>query len=288
MKDYFGFAGKTVVVTGASSGMGEAAAKMLIDLGSEVHATGNRKKITYDPAKEYYADFSEKSALDHLISQLPDKIDALFVCQGMSQGVNSDLTVQKVNFLSDKYLVEQLAPRIVENGSITIISSAGGFGWEQNYALCKEVIDCATYEDTLNWYETHKEAYSDGKAYTFSKQCLNTYVKYRVYNPLFIDRKIRINAICPGNTLTGLTDDFNRSASPTGNAEDGKRRIEKIFLDRWNGRWADATEMGYPMVVIGSQICSYMSGQVIFLDYGISSTWQIDGMTAALNKSRQV
>lgn len=32
MKDYFGFQGKNVVVTGASSGMGEVAAKMLVDL----------------------------------------------------------------------------------------------------------------------------------------------------------------------------------------------------------------------------------------------------------------
>jgi len=48
MNDYFGFQGKTVVVTGASSGMGEAAAKMLVDLGAEVDAcgSGERSRIT--------------------------------------------------------------------------------------------------------------------------------------------------------------------------------------------------------------------------------------------------
>lgn len=284
MKDYFGFAGKTAVVTGASSGMGEAAAKMLIDLGAEVHAcgSGKRKKISYGPAKEYYRDLSEQATLDQLIAELPEKIDALFLCQGISQGVNPDLLVQKVNFLSDKYLVEALAPRIPDNGSITIISSAGGFGWEQNFALCKQVIDCKTYEETIAWYEAHPEVYSNGRAYTFAKQCLNAYVKYRVYDPLFVGKKIRINAICPGNTKTGLTDDFNRSTSPTGDPVDGQKRIEKIFLERWNGRWASPEEMGWPMVALGSQLCSYVSGQVIYIDYGITSSWLTDGLAAQI------
>ena len=38
MKDYFGYNGKTVVVTGAASGMGKAAAEMLVDLGAKVYA----------------------------------------------------------------------------------------------------------------------------------------------------------------------------------------------------------------------------------------------------------
>ena len=142
MKDYFGFQGKNVVVTGASSGMGEVAAKMLVDLGAEVHAcgSGNRSRITYGPAKEYYYDLSEKAALDALITALPEKIDALFVCQGISQGVNPDLKVMKVNFLSVKYLVEALAPRIADNGSVSIISSSGGFGWEQTFLAVQSIF----------------------------------------------------------------------------------------------------------------------------------------------------
>ena len=38
MKDFFGYEGKTCVVTGASSGMGKATVEMLVDLGAKVYA----------------------------------------------------------------------------------------------------------------------------------------------------------------------------------------------------------------------------------------------------------
>jgi len=38
MQDVLGYAGTRVVVTGAASGMGEAAARLLVELGAEVHA----------------------------------------------------------------------------------------------------------------------------------------------------------------------------------------------------------------------------------------------------------
>jgi NAD(P)-dependent dehydrogenase (short-subunit alcohol dehydrogenase family) len=194
----------------------------------------------------------------------------------MASRPGNETLVQKVNFLSQRFLTEALLPRITDNGSVTLISSSGGYGWEANYDLVGQVLRCETYEDCVAFYEAHPEAIV--RAYPFSKQCLNAYVQYMAFDPTVIDRKIRINAICPGNTLTGLTDEFNRSASPTGDAEEGKAIIESIYLKRWNGRWATSEEMGYPLVAIGSRLFSYMSGQVIYFDYGLASTWTIDAL----------
>ena len=102
----------------------------------------------------------------------------------------------------------------------------------------------------------------------------------------FIDRKIRINAINPGDTTTGLTDDFNKSTSPTGDAEEGAKMIENIFLKSWNGYAAEPKDMGYPMVVVGSDICSYMSGQLIYIDYGLTSNWT--SMALLQNNSKSI
>ena len=41
-------------------------------------------------------------------------------------------------------------------------------------------------------------------------------------------------------------------------AKEGEEMISNIFLKSWNGYPAEPKDMGYPMVVIGSDICSYM------------------------------
>ncbi len=184
--------------------------------------------------------------------------------------------MQRVNFLGHKYLLENIPTKIADCGSVNIIGSTGGFDWQSNVRSCLEVVKAGTYEAAIEWYEAHPDEISSG--YVFSKQCLCTYVKANVHAPMFIDRKIRLNMINPGNTLTGLTDDFNRGTSPTGNAEEGKSVIESLFLESWNGYWASPEDMGYPLVAIGSSLFSYMSGQIIYLDYGVSSVWEFDSL----------
>ena len=109
----------------------------------------------------------------------------------------------------------------------------------------------------------------DIQVYVFAKQCQHVYVMDMCQNEAFISRKIRINAIAPGMTKTGLTDDFN--ASICGDAEKGQAILEKLFLAPWNGRWASAEEMGYPMAAVSSHLFSYMSGQILYIDYSCVS-----------------
>jgi NAD(P)-dependent dehydrogenase (short-subunit alcohol dehydrogenase family) len=98
-RDYFGFEGRTVVVTGAASGMGEAATRMLVDLDADVHAVGRNKPIKTPGAKAYYADLGAKDEIDSLLPKLPERIDATFICQGMAQTKDNHVQVQRVNFL---------------------------------------------------------------------------------------------------------------------------------------------------------------------------------------------
>ena len=269
IKDLFGFKSKNVVITGAGSGMGYAAAKLLTELGANVYATVRRKPLDFSVKKEIKVDLSSPSEIDALAEQLPAEIEALFVCHAIADvpGNENALEVNITNFLSFQYLTEKLLPKINDNGSVTFISSAGGRSWKESIPECQEVIACKSWNEAVTWYQTHPDLTIGG--YVFSKKCQHVYVMSKVHSPEFINRKIRLNALAPGNTLTGLTDDFNRSID--GNAENGKAIIENIFLSSWNGRWATPEEMGYPLVVIGSRICSYMSGQIIYFDYGMSS-----------------
>ncbi len=282
LKKLFGYEGKTVVITGSASGMSKSATELLIELGAKVYAI-DINPIELPVEKAYQADLSDKEAIDKVISDLPAKIDALFLCHGIAQFPGKELLVQKVNFYSQKYMTEKLLDRISEHGSVTFISSVGGFGWQQVYNKAIELINIPTWEEAMKWYEENPELTNN--AYVFSKQCLESYVTYKCMSKEFIDKRIRLNAINPGDTTTGLTPDFNKSTSPTGNPEEGEAIISNIFLKSWNGYPAEPKEMGYPMVVVGSDICSYMSGQLIYIDFGLTSTWTSGALLQAQEKT---
>lgn len=273
IKDLFGLKGKNVVITGSGSGMGYAATRLLGELGANVYATVRRKPLDFPVKKEIPSDLGSKEGVDAVIAQLPEQIDALFVCHGISNtpGKTNALQVQLTNFYSFKYLTEQLLPRIKDNGSVSFISSDGGKAWRESIPECLEIIGTDSWEQAVRWYEAHPDCTGDG--YVFAKKCQNVYVMSKCHAPEFIQRKIRINAIAPGMTKTGLTDDFNKSV--TGDPVQGQAILEKSSLDFWNGRWASPEEMGYPLVAIGSQIFSYMSGQIIYIDYGTTSLWEM-------------
>lgn len=282
LKTLFGYEGKKVVITGAASGMSKAAAKLLIDLGAEVYAI-DINPIDLPVVEKYQADLSKKEEIDRVIDNLPEKIDALFLCHGIAFFPGLELQVQKVNFYSQKYMTEQLLPRMNENGTVNYISSVGGFGWQQVYDKAVELINIATWEEAMIWYDNHPELIKS--AYVFAKQCLESYVTYKCMSPEFIDKRIRLNAINPGDTTTGLTADFNKSTSPTGDIKEGEEMISNIFLKSWNGYAATPEQMGYPLVLIGSDIFSYMSGQLIYIDMGLTSTWTSGALLTANSKT---
>lgn len=70
MKNLFGYEGKKVVVTGAFSGMGYAAAKLLCELGAEVYAVcrrnGRHSEMELPIKKTLYADFGIKEDIEVL------------------------------------------------------------------------------------------------------------------------------------------------------------------------------------------------------------------------------
>lgn len=282
IEELLGYQGKTVVITGAASGMAKSATELLLSLGAKVYAVDRNE--TDLPVFEFIsADLSQKATIDKVVAKLPEKIDALFMCHGVGIGKGKEKFIQMVNFVGQRYMVEELLPRITDGGSVTFISSTGGYGWEQNMQHVGEVLACPTFEATEKWVDEHVDLFTDGQTpdpYQFSKQCVTAYVKLKTRAPEFIDRKIRINAIGPSFTSTALIKEFNLAASSDGTEAGGAQVLHDLYLKSWNGRPGLPEEMGYPLVFIGSDLFSYLSGQVLYIDFGLTGELDYQAATA--------
>jgi NAD(P)-dependent dehydrogenase (short-subunit alcohol dehydrogenase family) len=111
VKDYFGYKGKRVVITGAASGMAQAAAKILVDLGAEVYAL-DVKEVTVTVKKYIKTNLMHKDEIDAAVKQIPDNIYALFNCAGTTAPPFSNVEVTTVNFVGHRHLTERLLPKM--------------------------------------------------------------------------------------------------------------------------------------------------------------------------------
>src|SRR5690606_13189284 len=70
MKDVLGYAGKQVVITGCATGMGAAAAELLVGLGAEVHAL-DIGEVAVGAKQVVKTDMKSKASIDAAIAKLP-------------------------------------------------------------------------------------------------------------------------------------------------------------------------------------------------------------------------
>lgn len=285
LKQLFGYEGKNVVITGAASGMAKAATKFLLDLGANVYAL-DLNEVTLPVKQSFKVNMENKDEVDHVLAQLPKKIDAVFICHAIAGWPDKAVQVATIDFVSQRYLAEKILPQIPENGSVTFIASDGGYGWQKEWAKISQLLQTSSWDEAVDWLKQNEEYVEKQQSYAFSKKALVGYVKASVWEPKYIDKKIRINSISPGDTKTGLSDDFanaaEQGAAKAGIKINGTQEIEKYTLSGWNGRVARPEEMAYPLVFLGSNLASYISGQDLNISYGKDAAFDI----RALNKEK--
>ena len=98
MNDALGYAGKNVVVTGSASGMGQAAAKILLDLGAK-ETVLDIKTISLPVNRAIEVDLRDPTAIDAAAASIDGPIDALLSCAGLPGPPDSQLDTMLVNFV---------------------------------------------------------------------------------------------------------------------------------------------------------------------------------------------
>lgn len=261
MKDYFGYQNKNVVVTGASSGMGKATAEMLVDLGAKVYAL-DWNECDVKGIKQYvHVDLSKKESIDQAMKALPSHIDSYFGIAGVSGMKNDFMTTVSIDFIANKYICEEyLIHAMSENGTIAFMTSTGGNGWEkeENKKYYIDAILASGWNATVDAIMKTGFQYLPGTlGYPYSKLAMNYYTAY--LQKSFASKKIRVNAVLPGSTDTGMKSEFIEMA----HGEEGL-----LSHCGYANRLAYSKEMAGPIVFLNSEMATYASGVLMEVDYG--------------------
>lgn len=109
MDDVLGYSGRRCIVTGAASGPGEAVARILVDLGAEVHTVDVAKPDITGIASFSATDLRDPDAIARTVASIGAVVNNLFNCA--EQGIE---------------VAERVIPNMIEGAVITSLADADG------------------------------------------------------------------------------------------------------------------------------------------------------------------
>ena len=242
----FSLHGKTILVTGASSGIGQETAIACSKMGARVIVTARnpeRLKETFDQLDvqtdghmQLFADLTSQEDVEQLIASLP-ALDGAVLCAGNSTTLPLQFGSREkfdemfdVNFFAPVELLRLMyKKKVLQKGaSVVMIASIGG---------------------------THSFMPGNG-VYGASKAALNSVMKYAARE--YSSRKIRVNSICPGMVDTPLI--HRGTITEEQLAEDAK----KYPL----GRYGCPEDIANGAIYLLSDASSWLTGHDLVIDGG--------------------
>ena len=243
----FTIEGKTIFVTGASSGIGKAIAIECSKMGAKVIITGRNAErlnntfmlLEGEGHQLIIADLLIDNAIDNLIEEIPN-LNGIVHCAGFTkpvpfQFVNQlDLNeIMKVNFFSPTLITQHLlkSKKISKGASIVFISSISG-------VLC---------------------SYIAGSMYSASKGAINGLVKNLAIE--FGIKNIRVNSVCPGMINTDILS----------SGEVSKEQLEEDIKKYPLKRYGEPEEVAHAVIYLLSGASSWVTGTNIIIDGGYTA-----------------
>lgn len=255
-------AGKRAIVTGAGSGIGRASALLFAREGAKLIAVDRVEDAVDETAaliraeggtvSSVAADVSDETAVqgfvEHCLSEFGG-LDVVYANAGISGGLvpMQEQTVAywqevlAINLIGPFLAIKAASPHMIRQGSGSIICTASVAGLRAN---------------------------AGGLPYSASKAGVISLVQ-TVANELS-GTGVRINAICPGLIETGMTKPIFDGARARG-TEDKIGQLNPLR------RYGNPVEIAQAALFLASDDASYVNGQAIPVDGGLSSTHPFAG-----------
>ncbi|QNE31139.1 glucose 1-dehydrogenase [Sphingomonas sp. NBWT7] len=254
------FEGKSIIVTGAGSGIGRAAATLFAAEGGQVivadkkgaDATAEAIRASGGAAHAIEMDAGSEEDVVRTVAAACEKfggLDVMFANAGISGGManifDTDAAliteVLRVNVIGPFLAIKHAAPRIAERAA----RNAGGGA----------IILTASVAGIRSG--AGSPAYSASKAGVINLA--------QVSAQQLSGSNVRVNAICPGLTETGMTKSVFDYARDAGKMD----RVGRLNPLR---RGAQPEELARVALFLASDEASYVNGQAIAVDGGLSSS----------------
>lgn len=258
--------GKVAIITGAGSGIGRAAAQLFaaegakLVLGDKSEAVHDTARTIGDAAVALQVDAGVEADVERLVATAREHhggLDIAFANAGVSGGMAGVFElapedwaeILRVNLIGPALMVKHAGQAMIEQGrggAIVLTASVAGI-----------------------------RSGAGGPAYSASKAGVINLAMVSAQQ--LSDTGIRVNAICPGLTETGMT-------KPTFDYARDKGVMEKVGRLNPLRRAAQPEELAQVALFLASDQASYVNGQAIAVDGGLSSshpvTRQLTGKTA--------
>ncbi|HSI51568.1 MAG TPA: coniferyl-alcohol dehydrogenase [Ideonella sp.] len=252
------FQGKTIVITGASSGIGAETARFLRLKGARVIGMDrNEPALTLDGFIK--ADLSEQAAIDAAFRQLPERFDALCNVAGVPGTAPVDL-VARVNYLGLRHLCGLALARLPAGGAIVNIASILGAEWPARLAQHKALAEAASFEAGLAFLARHPVPQES--CYQYFKEALIVWSAVQS-QPWFLSRGVRMNCVAPGPVMTPILGDFVQML--------GEARVQKDAHRMKRPALAD--EVAPVVAFLCADASRWVSGVNLPVDGGLASTY---------------
>jgi len=253
MTDFLGYRNKRVVVSGCYSGIGEATARLLLQLGAEVHGL-DYKPSSLELASFRQVDLRDPASIDAAAAAIGGKVDAFFSTAGLPQ-TSPPLDVMKVNYMGTRRLTERMLPFMGEGSAIALVASIAGLGWSRRVPTLMQLLQIESYEGAVKWCESNADVVREG--YAFSKEAVVVWTMMTATS--LIKRGIRMNCTMPGPTQTPMMAHFEAAS---------QRSVLEAATQPINRR-STPQEQAAPLVFLNSSAASYMNGLALPVDGGL-------------------
>lgn len=244
------FDGKTVLVTGGTTGIGFTTAKLFQQEGARIAITGQDQTRLDEAVKELIdvlairVDIRSLSDIEAMVSKVKTQfgsIDVLFINAGIAKfnllnEVDEVFIDQQfdINFKGAFFTIQKLAPIIRDQGSIV-----------------------------LNTSIVNQQGSPGTSIYAATKAALRSLT--RTLSAEFIERGIRVNAVSPGPINTPI---YQKLGLPPENLQQIVQQLQNTIPMH---RFGEPEEIAKAVLFLASDDASFVLGQELAVDGGLTA-----------------